>query len=643
MATINPNQKNRLLSLNTPLGKDKLIPTSFSGKERVSSLFEFKISAVSTLTQINPEQILGKSVTLSISRPESEPRQFNGIVSSFSASYAVVSGLRSYELELRPKAWLLTKTSDCKIFQNKSVIQITDSIMSENQITNYKKQAIVGSHPSRDYCVQYQETDYDFLCRIWAEEGIYFYFDHKNDQHTLVLSDSINGYCDCLDKSVIHAPSTQSDTILIKKWINQNSFVSGKYTLNDYNFEQPKTNLAATTNSTLNNPEFKSWELYNFPGNYTQKNDGMNLSRLRMEGVESSYAEARGEGLYRSFMPGSKFTIDKHEVKSEEKKKYVLTLVDHKAVDESHIGNTTNESKYSNYFEAIPATTIYRPALTGSRPLIPGPQTAVVVGPSGEDIYCDKYGRIRVQFYWDRDGKNNENSSCWIRVAQIFAGANWGSIYTPRIGMEVIVAFLDGDPDQPMIIGCVYNEDNMPPFALPSLKTQSGIKTRSTTKGTSSTYNEINIEDKKDSELIYFRAQKDFQREIMNNDILNISNDQTVTVKNNLTETISQGNMTSKISKGNYEIDVNSGNYDLSLGQGNISIKCSAGSILLKAASSITFEVGSNQIVISQSGVEIKGTMVQSTATGTSKTTGSVVQINGNGMVKVQGGIVNIN
>jgi type VI secretion system secreted protein VgrG len=272
----------------------------------------------------------------------------------------------------------------------------------------------------------------------------------------------------------------------------------------------------------------------------------------------------------------------------------------------------------------MPATTIYRPGLTGSRPLIPGPQTAVVVGPSGEDIYCDKYGRIRVQFYWDRDGKNNENSSCWIRVAQIFAGANWGSIYTPRIGMEVIVVFLDGDPDQPMIVGCVYNEDNMPPFTLPSLKTQSGIKTRSSTKGTSSTYNEINIEDKKDSELIYFRAQKDFQREIMNNDILNVSNDQTVTVKNNLTETISQGNMTSKISKGNYEIDVNSGNYDLSLGQGNINIK-------------------SNQIVISESGVEIKGTMVQSTATGTSKTTGSVVQINGSGMVKVQGGIVNIN
>ena len=643
MTKINPNQKNRLLSLNTSLGENTLIPIKFNGVESFSNLFEFTIIAVSTQDNITPEQILGQSATLSISRPEQQSREFNGIVTTFSASYAVVVGLRTYELTIRPKAWLLTRTTDCKIFQNKTVLQITDTIMSENQITNFKKQAITGNHPSRDYCVQHRETDFDFLKRIWAEEGIYFYFDHKNNQHTLVLSDSINGYCDCLDKTVIHAPASESETIGITSWSNNNNFVSGKYTLNDYNFEQPDTNLTATTNTTLSNSQFKTWELYDFPGNYTQKSDGQSLSRYRMEEVEANYAIASGKGSYRGFMPGAKITMNTHEVKSEEKKKYVISYVEHYAVDETHIGNSTTPSVYSNSFKALPDTTVYRPPPITRRPLIAGPQTAKVVGPSGEDIYCDKYGRIRVQFFWDRDGKNNENSSCWIRVAQVFAGANWGTIYTPRIGMEVVVVFLDGDPDQPLVIGSVYNENNMPPYTLPGEKTQSGIKTRSTTKGTSSTYNEMRIEDKKDSELFYFRAQKDFQREVMNNDLLSVSNDQTITVKQNLSETISEGNMSTTISKGNKSVDVKSGNYNLTLASGNANFECNGGNIVMKAANSITLQVGSNQIIINQSGITIKGTMVESTATSTSKISGSIIQVDGSGMVKIAGAMVNIN
>lgn len=652
MATIQPNQVNRLLSLQTPLGQDILIPTSFEGVEKLSDLFNFKISAISTNQNITPEQLLGQPVTLSISRPNSDSRVFNGIVTTFSASYAVVSNLRAYELVLRPKAWLLTKTSDCKIFQNMTVIQITDSIFSDNQITNYKMQGITGSYPPMDYCVQYQETDFDFLCRIWAEVGIYFYFYYSNNEHTLVLSDSVSGYFDCLDANVIHAPSIQNDTICISKWDNDSVFVSGKYTLNDYNFEQPTTNLTATTVTTLSNSQFKSWELYNYPGNYTQKSDGQNLSRYRMEQIESTYATAKGEGNYRGFTPGAKFTMAQHEVKSEENKQYVLLSVEHTAKDESHVGNATRVSSYSNKFEAIPATTIFRPPPITRRPLIPGPQTAEVVGPSGEDIYCDNYGRIKVQFHWDRDGQNNENSSCWIRVAQVFAGANWGTIYTPRIGMEVIVIFLDGDPDQPMVVGSVYNADNMPPFTLPGQKTQSGIKTRSTTNGTSSTYNEMSIDDKQGSELFYFRAQKDFQREVMNNDTLTVSNDQNITITNNRSETVSQGNMTTTISKGNkstsvaagnVSMDITSGNYDLTLGTGSANLKCNGGSILLQAATSITLQVGANEIVINQSGVTIKGTMIQSTATGTSKITGSIVQVNASGMAKIAGATVMIN
>jgi type VI secretion system secreted protein VgrG len=342
-------------------------------------------------------------------------------------------------------------------------------------------------------------------------------------------------------------------------------------------------------------------------------------------------------------MPGSKITMDTHEVKAEEKKKYVIAYVEHNAFEETHLGTTTTRTTYTNNFKTLPATTVFRPPLITRRPLIPGPQTAKVVGPSGEEIYCDKYGRIRVQFFWDRYGKNNENSSCWIRVAQVYAGTNWGTIYTPRIGMEVIVVFLDGDPDQPLVVGSVYNADNMPPYTLPGSKTQSGIKTRSTTKGSSSTYNEMRIEDLKGSELFYFRAQKDFQREVMNNDTINVSNDRTMTVTKNISETVSQGNKSTTVSKGNVVMDVNSGNYNLTLGSGNANVKCDGGSILLQATNSITLKVGSNEIVINQSGVTIKGTLVEATADSTAKITGAVVQVNGSGMVKIAGGIVNIN
>jgi type VI secretion system secreted protein VgrG len=635
MASIILNQQNRLMTLDTPLGKDVLVPTLFNGIEAFSTLFEFKISAVSTNENITADQILGKNVTLSVTRPESESREFNGIVASFSASYAVVRGTRAYELILRPEAWLLTRTSDCRIFQNKTILQITDTIFSENGITNYKKK-ISGSHPSREYCVQHRETDFDFLFRIWAEEGVYFYFDHKKNQHSLILSDSCNGYCECLDKDVVHAPTVQSGVIAIKKWANDYNYVSGKYTLDDYNFEQPSTDLTSTTNTTLSNSNFKKWELYDYPGDYTQKSDGQNLSRDRMENIESGYSIARGEATYRGFMPGAKIKMTKHEVKSEENKSYVISYVEHSIIDESRIGNySAIPSSYSNIFKALPDTTVFRPPPVTRRPLIPGPQTAKVVGPSGEEIYCDKYGRIKVQFHWDREGKNNENSSCWIRVGQIFAGSSWGTIFTPRIGMEVIVAFLNGDPDQPLIVGCVYNQDNMPPYALPDQKTQSGIKTRSTTKGSASTYNEMRIEDKKDSELFYFRAQKDFQREITQDDTL----------------TVSKGNKSSTISQGNVSMEINSGNYDLTLGSGNATVKCNSGSILLQAQTNITLKVGSNEIVISQEGISITGTNVTSKASANSTTEGAIVKISGSGstevtasgMLTLKGALVQIN
>lgn len=674
-----PVQTGRLITLTTPLGGDVLIGTELTGTEGLSRLFRFTVSMASTRNDITADSMLGKSMTVTLSSPTGTARNINGIVTAFSTADQTVNGMRRYRAVIEPKLWLLTRTSDCRIFQNQTVLQIADTLFSEGGITDYKKQGISGTHSARDYCVQYRETDYDFLVRIFAEEGIFFYFQHESGKHTLVLTDSVSGYTDCADKSVQHATPTSNQTICVSKMATAYSFQSGKATLNDYNFEQPSTDLTATTTTVLTNSAFKSWELYDYPGDYTVKSDGTAFSRTRMEGPESAYEVVEGEASYVSFVPGAKITMQKHEVTSEQGKSYVLRSVSHVAHDNSHLGNQSEIPSYQNSFTALGATVAFRPPLVTRRPLIPGPQTALVVGPSGEEIYCDKYGRIKVQFYWDRLGKKNEQSSCWIRVGQWIAGPTWGAQFTPRVGMEVIVAFLEGDPDRPLVVGTAYNGTNMPPYTLPDNKTQSGIKTRSSAGGSASTFNELRFEDKKDSELVYIHAQKDYQREVVNNDTLTVSNDQTITIKNNRTETIQQGNesvtvtkgnrtltvsegnnsttvtkgnesltvsagnQTLTVSKGNATTTVSSGNYTLDLGSGNATVKCDGGSITLQAAQTITLKVGGNSITINQSGITLDATQITLKGSGTVQVSGAMVNVKGSGTVGITGGLVNIN
>ncbi|MFG1423601.1 type VI secretion system Vgr family protein [Roseixanthobacter liquoris] len=688
MSTEAPVQTDRLLTLTTPLGGDVLIATAFSGTEGLSQLFRFTLSMVSTNTAITPDSLLGKPITVAIARPGADPRYINGIVISFAAADKTVDGMRRYEAVLAPKFWLLTRTADCRIFQNQSVTQIADTLFSDGGITDYQKQGLTGSHPARDYCVQYRETDFDFLTRLFAEEGIYYYFQHANGKHTLILSDSTAGYTDCADKSVQHAQPQSGETVAVQRWESSYHFESGKTTLDDYNFEQPTTDLTSTTSTVLTNSAFKSWEIYDYPGDYTKKDDGTSLSRVRMEAVEATYSVVRGEASYASFQAGSKFTMAKHEVAAEQGKPYVLATVTHEARDPTHIGNQSRDVVYSNSFTALPATVAYRPPPVTRRPLIPGPHTATVVGPSGEEIYCDKYGRVRVQFHWDRLGTNDEKSSCWIRVSQGMAGNSWGALFTPRVGMEVVVSFLEGDPDRPLITGCVYNATNMPPYTQPDNKTQSGLKTRSTTGGDATTFNELRFDDKKGAELIYMHAQKDQTRDVENDDTLNVKHDQIITITNNRTETVSEGNETVTVSKGNRAVTITTGNEDLTvskgnqtltvsqgnstttvsqgnhaltvsqgnsttdisqgnqtvtLGSGNATLKCNGGSITLQAAQTITLKVGSNSITISQSGVAISATQVTISGTAKVAVSGPMVSVNGSGTVQVQGGLVTIN
>lgn len=690
-------QTGRLLSLTTPLGPDVLIPVEVQGEEGVSRLFRFVVEAVSTETAIAPADILGKSVTLSIARKDRDPRCINGIVRSFESLGKVARGFRGYRLELVPTLWLLTRTSDCRIFQEKTVVQIAEALLGDGGVTDFKKQGLTGTHNAREYCVQYRETDFAFFSRLLEEEGIYYYFLHENGKHTLVLSDSASGYAACADAECEHAGAVQGGSEVIERWAPAVNFQSGKWVLDDYDFEAPSTDLMANTATVLDNSLFKSWERYDYPGRYKVKADGTTQSRLRMEADEADYAVVKGEGSYRAFGPGLTFTLSKHEVTAEAGKTYALTGVEHEARDYSHLGNQGGAPGYVNRFTAIPSTVVFRPPRVTPRPIVHGLQTAIVTGPSGEEIYCDKYGRIKVQFHWDRLGKKDETTTCYIRVAQIMAGRSWGSLFTPRVGMEVLVDFLEGDPDRPLVVGTVYNGDNMPPYTLPDNKTQSGFKTRSSKQGDAASFNELRFEDKKDAEEIYFHAQKDFKRMVENDDTLTVDHDQTITIKNNRTETVSEGNETVTVSKGNRAVtisegnetltvskgnrtvevtkgndshtvgqgnrtvevgqgndtltvkmgnetvDVKQGNYSLKLGLGNATIKADAGKVTIEAMQGIELKVGSSSVKLDMTGVTIKGTLVKVQADGQLQVKGAMTQVNGDAMVQVKGGIVTIN
>jgi type VI secretion system secreted protein VgrG len=361
-----------------------------------------------------------------------------------------------------------------------------------------------------------------------------------------------------------------------------------------------------------------------------------------MEEEEAGYEVVTGSSEIQEFTPGGKFTVKAHEIQSEVGKSFVLTSVSHTGTDYTYF-NDERTPQYSNLFSAIPDSRAFRPARLTPKPLVQGPQTAVVVGPSGEEIYTDKYGRIKVQFFWDRVGAKDEKSSCWIRVAEALAGKNWGSIFTPRIGHEVVVEFLEGDPDRPLIIGTVYNDSMMPPYTLPDNKTQSGLKTRSSKGGGSDNFNELRFEDLKGSEDIFFHAEKDFHREVEHDDDLKVGNDQTITIKNNRTEEVTQGNEKITIKQGDRDVIIEMGNESLEIKMGNQTTKLDLGASSTEAMQSITLKVGENSITIDQMGVTIKGMMVSIQGQIQTQVKGTMTQINGDAMLQMQGGITMIN
>ncbi len=524
-------QGNRPVGIETSLGTDKLILLSFSGEERLSALFRFELRLLSSEARIRPAEIVGKAVSFFVKYPDNEKRYFNGIVNRFAYAGQDDRG-HYYSAEVVPWMWLLTKGSDCRVHETekrKDAKAIIDGLLGELGLTSYKWN-VKRTLEKREYCVQFRETHYDFITRLLAEEGIYFYFRHEQGNHDLVMTDHVNGAYDSRDAEVqlLSNLSQPEITDNLTAWQHQYEYTSGKYSLTDFNFETPSTSLLQNRASLIPLNNNAKLEFYDYPGLFGQKGLGESLTTQRMEGEEARHNVVMGGSECRSFSPGGRFKVAKHHNEGEKGGKWMLTSVKHTAtLGGSYITGVNHSDKiYENEFECLPTDIVYRPDLR-PRVGIDGIQSAVVVGPEGEEIYTDKFGRVKVQFPWDRRGKKDDKSSCWIRVSQVHAGKGWGMMDLPRIGEEVLVSFLDGNPDRPVIIGRVYNGDNDPPFSLPAGKTRRGNSTK-THKGTG--YNEMSMDDTAGAEQLRLNA--------MYNMNSNVNNDQTLDVGNNQTEKV---------------------------------------------------------------------------------------------------------
>jgi type VI secretion system secreted protein VgrG len=536
-------QENKLIAIETPLGKDQLLLAHFSGSEGISRLFEFRLELLSENHAIDFRKIIGQPVTIRVRLFDGDVRYFHGIVSRFTQKSglpekgAAIPEFSSYAATVVPSLWLLTRTTDARIFQHKSVPDIIAQVFTDQQFTDYEMK-LSGSYAAREYCVQYHETDFNFISRLMEQEGIFYYFKHEEKKHTMIIADSADENKPCpnqkeaeyqVDISGLESEDKITDLVMVQE------IRPAMVTVNDYNFKVPNTDLktAVSTQQPLGPGER---EIYDYPADHTTLDEGDRLAKLRIQAEEAQITTISGSSRCRAFTSGTTFALKNYYRADMNEKSYLLTTIDHEASEPVKAGDGQTPAAYSNHFTCIPYDVPFRPARQTPKPVVEGTQPAVVVGPSGEEIYTDAFGRVMVQFIWDREGEKNEYSSCWIRVSQQWAGPGWGTLFLPRIGHEVIVDFVEGNPDKPIIIGSVYNGNNKPPYDLPAEKTKTTIKSNSSKGGGGA--NEFRFEDKKEAEEIYLHGQKDWNIAIENDKGQTIGHDETLAVNNNRTKTV---------------------------------------------------------------------------------------------------------
>ncbi|WP_105435335.1 type VI secretion system tip protein TssI/VgrG [Neorhizobium tomejilense] len=514
-------QASRILKVVSPLGEDQLLPERVTIEEGVSSLFEIKLSARAKKPTVKPEELIGRLMDVSVEVQQGEGeggvrRPFNGLVTELNEGPPVTRGLRSYSMVLRPQMWLLSRRSDCRIWMDKTAIDIVETLFSEHGIPAPDTSGIVTPPPPQHYSVQWNETDLAYLTRRFEEDGLFYWFSHEDGKHKLHVGDNASSWLgpspSAQGEGRVRLAQGSSDRNHINDWSRRYSYVPGQRAGADWNFETPRMVPGTMTPSLVQMPEAIKRELYEYPARISTVAQAERAEKLRMQASEADHDRVSSSSTSRILEVGRRFTPYEVAHPDHVYEEHVVTKMTQKVVDRSYETNT-NEPEYSNTFEATPSRVPMTPHRETRRPRIEGTQVAIVAGPAGEEIHPDQYGRIKLWFPWDRKAKKDGSDTCWVRVAQNWAGSAWGGQVIPRIGMEVMVAFIDGDPDRPLVTGVVPNPSNGVPYDLPANKTRMVMRSN-THKGNG--FNEMTFEDDAGRENMFFHAQKDQTTRVLN-------------------------------------------------------------------------------------------------------------------------------
>ncbi|WP_311273308.1 MULTISPECIES: type VI secretion system tip protein TssI/VgrG [unclassified Rhizobium] len=516
-------QASRVLKVKSPLGEDQLLPERMVITEGVSQLFEIQLNVRAKKEAVKPEELIGRLVDVSIEVQQGDGeegsgirRPFNGLVTDLHEGPPITRGLRSYAMTIRPQMWLLSRRSDCRIWMDKTSVDVVETLFSEHGIPAPDTSGIISPPPVQHYSTQFNETDFDYLLRRLEEDGLFYWFSHEDGSHKLHVADTANGWLgpspSAQGEGRVRLAQGSSDRNHINDWARRFSYVSGQRAGADWNFETPGMVPGNMTPSLVQMPDATKRELYEYPARIKTVEEAERAQKLRAQSIEADHDRVFGGSTSRILEAGRRFTPYEVAHPEHEYEEHVIIRASHTIVDRSYETNS-NEPEYRNTFEAIPARVPLTPHRTTKCPKIEGTQVAIVAGPEGEEIHPDQYGRIKLWFPWDRKAKKDGTDTCWVRVSQAWGGGTWGAQVIPRIGMEVMVAFVDGDPDRPLVTGVVNNPKNSVPYDLPANKTRMVLRSN-THKGDG--FNEITFEDEAGKENQFFHAQKDQTTRVLN-------------------------------------------------------------------------------------------------------------------------------
>ena len=666
-------------------------------EEGLSELTCARVELLAKDRAIPLQSLVGEPLELTVSGRDGEQRMFKG--TCVSAEY--LGRFRDwgrYLVEVRPKLWFLSRGQQCRVYQDKNVPDIVQSIFADYGLSAFFKKKLSATYAVRDICVQYRETDLDFVKRLLEEEGIYFFFTHAGEAETFVLADGATAHEPMPGDPVIeyHEPQDSFDPSKehFAEVVAKEAATTGKVTLTDYNFEKSATKLKATRDMIKGKHGQNAIEKYDYPGHFRTDPLGVDRVKVRIEAEAVKHVTWTAVGNIVRLGSGQTFQLKNHPQTRGESNflctratYYIQSAPDPQATPEPQTFvsgglnfDPSNMDLFRAVYDIIPEATQFRAQLLTPWPEVQGIHTAVVVGPAGDEIHTDKYGRVKIKFHWDRREPKNDTISVWVRTMMPWTGKGWGMIHIPRIHQEVVVQFEEGDPDRPIVVGMLYNDATMPPYTLPANMTQSGIKTNSSKGGGG--FNELMMEDKKGAELVRFKSQRDYLQVVQNDAKITVGletkekGDMDLTVHRHLTETVKTGDHTFKVETGNQAIEIKvnktekiegksdltlTGNFTETVEQGNVTravkmgnekttldlgnydLKTSLGKQTFEAMQSITLKVGPSSIVIDPMGVTIKGPMITIEGTAMLTAKAPLTQVKGDAMVMIKGGITLIN